>query len=102
MLIEDEPSSDFLTADSAAWKPSFECVPSQNGFVTEAPQRQREKAGLPVRSYLLPSASTSSRAPSGASTRYGPFFLIVILTAAMSPPVKRLTREMVVCKLPHG
>ena len=61
-------------------------VPSQNGFVTDPPQRHRENAGLPVRSYLLPSASTSSMEPSGASTRYGPFFRIVILTAAMKPP----------------
>src|ERR1700674_5026042 len=62
-------------------------VPSQNGLVTAPPQRQRENAGLPVRSYLLPSASTSSIEPSGASTRYGPFFFTVILTAAMDPPV---------------
>jgi hypothetical protein len=33
-------SADCGTALSAAWKPIFECVPSQNGFVVEAPQRQ--------------------------------------------------------------
>ena len=32
-------SRDPGTAASAAWKPIFECVPSQNGFVVDAPQR---------------------------------------------------------------
>src|SRR5438552_494959 len=61
-------------------------VPSQNGLVTDPPQRHKENAGLPVRSYFWPSASTNSIEPSGASTRYGPFFLTVIFTAAMKPP----------------
>jgi energy-coupling factor transporter ATP-binding protein EcfA2 len=30
------------TAVSAAWKPIFECCPSQNGLVTEPPQRHRK------------------------------------------------------------
>src|SRR5580765_694659 len=76
----------FLTADLAPGNPIRLWVPSQNGLVTDPPQRQRENAGLPVRSYLLPSASTSSIEPSGSSTRYGPFLRTVILTAAMWPP----------------
>src|SRR6185437_10332669 len=79
----------FLTADSAPRNPIREWVPSQNGLVTDPPQRQRENAGLPVRSYLLPSASTSSIEPSGSSTRYGPFLRIVILTG-MRPPCSLL------------
>src|SRR5205809_7869380 len=63
-------------------------VPSQNGLVTDPPQRHKENAGLPVRSYFWPSASTNSTEPSGASTRYGPFFLTVTFTAAMKPPLK--------------
>src|SRR6266568_4046720 len=63
-------------------------VPSQNGLVTDPPQRHKENAGLPVRSYFWPSASTNSIEPSGASTRYGPFFLTVILTADMRPPFR--------------
>src|SRR5713226_62042 len=84
---EELPASAFFTADSAPWNPMRLCVPSQNGLETEPPQRQREKAVLPVRSYLLPSASTSSMEPSGASTRYGPFFLTVIFTTDMKPPL---------------
>jgi hypothetical protein len=34
------PSADPGTACSAAWNPTFEWVPSQNGFFVEAPQRQ--------------------------------------------------------------
>src|SRR5580704_3061525 len=78
--------SAFLTADSAPSNPIRLWVPSQNGLFTDPPHRHRENAGLPVKSYLLPSASTSSIEPSGSSTRYGPFFLTVILTAAMKPP----------------
>ncbi len=33
-------SADSRTAFSAAWKPTLEWVPSQNGFSVEAPQRQ--------------------------------------------------------------
>src|SRR2546429_31135 len=39
-------------------------VPSQNGLVTDPPQRHKENAGLPVRSYFWPSASTNSIEPS--------------------------------------
>jgi len=35
-------SFDSGTAFSAALKPIFECVPSQNGFSVEAPHRQSE------------------------------------------------------------
>jgi membrane associated rhomboid family serine protease len=72
--------SAFLTANSAPWNPMRLCVPSQNGLFTEPPQRQREKAGLPVRSYWVPFTSTSSIEPSGASTRYGPLGRTVIFT----------------------
>jgi hypothetical protein len=54
-------SFDSGTAFSAALKPIFECVPSQNGFSVEAPQRQsaiRFSAGN-----LFPSASINSTSP---------------------------------------
>jgi hypothetical protein len=44
--VEDEPpyevfgDSESSTAAIAPWKPIFECVPSQNGFVVDPPQRQ--------------------------------------------------------------
>src|SRR5580692_4595240 len=63
-----QPSA-FLTASSAPWNPMRLWVPSQNGLFTEPPQRHRENAGLPVRSYGVPLTSTSSTEPSGASTR---------------------------------
>ena len=34
------------TACSAAWKPTLEWVPSQNGFVVDAPQRHRAMTDL--------------------------------------------------------
>jgi succinate dehydrogenase/fumarate reductase flavoprotein subunit len=34
------PSAEPGTACSAAWKPTFEWVPSQKGLVVDAPQRQ--------------------------------------------------------------
>ncbi len=40
------PSADPGTARSAAWKPSFECVPSQNGFLVDAPQRHSATVSL--------------------------------------------------------
>jgi hypothetical protein len=54
-------SFDSGTAFSAALKPIFECVPSQNGFSVDAPQRQsaiRFSTGN-----LLPSASINSTSP---------------------------------------
>src|ERR1700675_3644411 len=75
--------SAFLTASSAPWKPMRLWVPSQKGLLTEPPQRQRENAGLPVRSYGVPLASTSSTVPSGASTRKGPLGRTVIFTCAI-------------------
>jgi hypothetical protein len=54
-------SFDSGTAFSAALKPIFECVPSQNGFSVEAPQRQsaiRFSTGN-----LFPSASINSTSP---------------------------------------
>src|ERR1700722_3723522 len=68
-LYEAEPGSAFLTANSAPWNPMRLWVPSQKGLLIEPPQRQSENAGLPVRSYRVPLASTSSIEPSGASTR---------------------------------
>src|SRR3954451_2424385 len=38
------PLSVSAPARSAAWKRTFECVPSQNGFVVEPPQRHRATA----------------------------------------------------------
>src|ERR1017187_8497031 len=79
----DAASSIFFTAASAAWKPILEWVPSQNGLFTDPPQRHSENAVLPVKSYGLPSASTISIVPSGASTRNGPFLRTVIFTCAI-------------------
>src|SRR5271167_38778 len=77
-----------------------EWVPSQKGLFTEPPQRQRENAALPVRSYGLPSESTSSIVPSGASTRYGPFWRHVIFTCAMY--LLRCTRRGAPCVYCNG
>src|SRR5687767_12778043 len=53
------------TAASAAWKPILLCVPSQKGFVTDAPQRQSAKRGPRLLvSTLVPLTSTSSTSPS--------------------------------------
>src|SRR3954447_3623185 len=57
------------TAASAAWKPTLECVPSQNGLLVLAPQRQSENAGLLLTSTGLPSTSMISTSPGCASTR---------------------------------
>src|ERR1700719_2777531 len=79
-FYEEDPLSDFFTANSAPWNPMRLWVPSQNGLLTDPPQRHKENAGLPVRSNLLPLASTKSTEPSGASTRYGPLGFTVIFT----------------------
>src|SRR5262249_51880063 len=54
-------SLDSGTAFSAALKPILECVPSQNGFSVDAPQRQSAIRGSTGN--LLPSASTNSTSP---------------------------------------
>src|ERR1019366_3120460 len=66
------------------------------GRLAEAPQRQSENAVFPVRSYLLPSASTSSITPLGSSTRKGPFLRTVIVTCAMKPPVRMNSFQTIV------
>jgi hypothetical protein len=40
-------ASNSFRASSAPLKPIFECVPSQNGFVVDAPHRHREIVGFP-------------------------------------------------------
>src|SRR3712207_4034817 len=50
------------TALSAARKPTFEWVPSQNGFVIDLPQRQRATVERSARN-SLPSASSSKTGP---------------------------------------
>lgn len=57
------------TAAFAAKKPIFECVPSQNGFVVDAPQRHSATVVFPLRSISFPSAS---RRTNGPFTRSGP------------------------------
>jgi hypothetical protein len=75
----------WATAASAAWKPILLCVPSQNGFVTDAPQRHSANRGpRPLVSILLPLTSISSVV--SPSTRYGPLGRTVILTAIHAPP----------------
>ena len=57
-------SSCSRTARSAASKPIFECVPSQNGLVVEPPQRHSAIVSpRSDRSYSLPSASMSLTGP---------------------------------------
>src|SRR6185312_9967419 len=82
--------SDSAAARSAASKPIFECVLSQNGFVCDAPQRQRA-IGRPSsgRSKTLPSASISRIGP---VTLYGPFSRTLISTisaVALGPRTRR-------------
>jgi hypothetical protein len=67
------------TAASAAWNPIFECVPSQNGFFVDAPQRHNDTAGFPSRLISVPSTSIRRIGP---STRSGPLGLAVIVTFA--------------------
>src|ERR1700690_158667 len=74
-----------LMAVTTVWRTTL-WVPSQKGLLAEAPQRQREKAVLPVRAYLLPSASTISITPLGSSMRNGPSLRTVIVTCGMKPP----------------
>ena len=57
----DAYSFDSGTAFSAALKPIFECVPSQNGFSVDAPQRH--SAILFSTGNLFPSASINSTSP---------------------------------------
>src|SRR5580765_7347935 len=65
-----------VTAASAAAKPIFECVPSQNGLVVEPPQRHSANGRLAI-VYVAPFQSTS--VTSSPSTRYGPFCLTLIV-----------------------
>ena len=54
------------TAASAAWNPTFECVPSQNGLVVDAPHRHN---AIGSRSNLYSFPSQSSTFTSSPSTR---------------------------------
>src|SRR5215470_14001271 len=92
--------SSAFTAASAPWKPILECVPSQNGLLTEPPQRQSATAGFPVMSYLLPLMSVISTWLMSPLTTYGPLGLIRILTAIeFSRLVLVLMKQ---CKWSHG
>src|SRR4029077_208684 len=64
------------TAASAAWKPIFECVPSQNGLFVDPPQRHSANGRLAT-AYSLPFQSTTFT--SSPSTLYEPFCLTVIV-----------------------
>src|SRR5271165_6881305 len=69
---------------SAAWKTILLWLPSQKGLLAEAPQRQSEMPGLPVRSKSVPSMSTRETDSDKAgrpSTRRGPLGLMLIFTA---------------------
>ena len=55
------PSADAGTAWAAAWKPILEWVPSQSGFLVDAPQRHSQT--LPFVGRTLPSVSRSSTGP---------------------------------------
>src|ERR1700733_12863321 len=83
-----------LMAESGAWNSMRLWLPSQKGRLADAPQRQRENAVLPVRSYLLPSPSTISITLFGSSMRSEPFFLTVIVTWDMKPPVNIQTTAL--------
>ena len=71
-------SADAGSARAAAWKPTFECVPSQNGLFVDAPQRQ--STVLVWVGKTFPFASRNSIEP---LTIYGPFGLTSIVTSAM-------------------
>src|SRR6266542_6039529 len=77
--LEDDPDYDgfsvLSTAAIAPWKPILECVPSQNGFVVDPPQRQ---SAAFFTGTSLPCASTSRNSP---STTYGPLSLILMVMA---------------------
>src|SRR5215212_2652838 len=60
-------SSSSLTALSATWKPIFEWVPSQNGFVVALPQRHSAIVSCSERNSLSSPSTTT-----GSFTRYGP------------------------------
>src|SRR3954454_13787940 len=59
-------------------QPIFLCVPSQNGFVLEAPHRQSQN-GLPGGSITFPEWSLMTTSP---VTFVDPFLLMTISTAA--------------------
>jgi hypothetical protein len=88
------------TAASAAWKPIFECVPSQNGFFVEAPHRHKDTAGLPSRLISVPSTSINRIGP---STRSGPLGLAVIVTfaSAISSPFGSFEQPLITIPLCH-
>jgi hypothetical protein len=72
-----------LTASSAAANPTFEWVPSQKGFVVDAPQRHNA-IGFRVAWYSLPFQSMTRT--SSPSMTYGPFFrnLIVVTRTSLA------------------
>src|SRR5829696_2058754 len=72
-----------LTARSAAAKPILEWVPSQNGLLVEPPQRQSTMVERSIR-YSDPSASSTVTGP---FTRYGPFSVGAMVTAASVMPL---------------
>src|ERR1700675_152570 len=94
VAVHETAGYTILIAVSGVWK-AILWLPSQKGLLAEAPQRQRENAVLPVRSYLLPSASTISITPLGSSMRKGPLLRTVIVTCAMKPPVKMSTVQTI-------
>src|SRR5215217_5145253 len=69
------------TALSAARKPIFEWVPSQNGLFCDPPQRHSATVARSVRN-SLPSASSSTTGP---LTRYGPLSRAVIFVRSITP-----------------
>src|SRR5207253_10390431 len=69
------------TAASAAWNPTFECVPSQNGLVVDPPHRHSANGRFAI-VYAAPFQSTT--VTSSPSTRYGPFCLTLIVAIALT------------------
>ena len=73
-------ASNSFRASSAPLNPTFEWVPSQNGLFTDAPQRQSEIFVFSVGIEMgLPSWSMRLISEIGASMRYGPFCLILMV-----------------------
>src|SRR5215218_3654829 len=79
LLANSVPPSSCLTALSAARKPTFEWVPSQNGLFVDPPQRHSATVARSARN-SLPSASSST---SGPLTRYGPSSRAVIFVRSV-------------------
>src|SRR5215208_717401 len=87
----------FRTALSAARKPAFEWVPSQNGLFVDPPQRQSATVARSTRN-SLPSASSSKTGP---FTKYGPLSRVAIFSRSVIN-ILLLQRALVTADVLHS